>query len=432
MACPYARDYIETEEERKERLELEEEFKNARRSKRVRSASRTGSPATPATPNREGEEAIPSNNQPLPPDLHNVSYGSYLCLDKILDAQKPASEEPGQEPAHSEMLFIITHQTYELWFKQILHELDSVNKIFSQDFVKGNWLLTVASRLERITEIQRILIEQIRVLETMTPMEFLDFRHLLTPASGFQSLQFRLIENKLGLTHRLKYQNKEIAESFDEEEEKILRESTENTLFQSIEKWLERMPFVQEDHFIFWDEYRQAVDAMLSRERASIETYTDEMIIGEDGELKRNPLIVRHEKTEQFFADMFDEDKYNDLIRRGDRRLSYRACQSALFIYAYREQPVLQLPYRILNTLTEIDENLVTWRFRHVMMVQRMIGMKTGTGGSSGYYYLRSTVSDRYKIFLDFMTLSTYIIPHHSLPKLSEITQKRLGFTYMY
>ena len=344
-----------------------------------------------------------------------------------------ASEADESTPtAHTEMLFIITHQTYELWFKQILHELDSVIRIFTQDFVNGNQLLLAASRLERVTEIQRILIDQIRVLETMTPMEFLDFRHLLTPASGFQSLQFRLIENKLGLAYRVKYQNKDIAESFTQKDEKELTESMRETLFASIEKWLARMPFVEEENFTFWSEYRSAVDRMLGAELEAIKMHSSETVEDEEtGEVKRNPIFVRHEKTEQFFHDMFDEKKYNELVERGDRRLSYRACQSALFIYAYREQPALQLPYRILNTLTEIDESLITWRFRHVMMVQRMIGMKTGTGGSSGYYYLRSTVSDRYKIFLDFMTLSTYIIPQTALPKLPEAMERRLGFAYM-
>ena len=168
----------------------------------------------------------------------DVDYSTYLQLDKILNAQDLASEADESTPtAHTEMLFIITHQTYELWFKQILHELDSVIRIFTQDFVNGNQLLLAASRLERVTEIQRILIDQIRVLETMTPMEFLDFRHLLTPASGFQSLQFRLIENKLGLAYRVKYQNKDIAESFTQKDEKELTESMRETLFASIEKW---------------------------------------------------------------------------------------------------------------------------------------------------------------------------------------------------
>lgn len=349
-------------------------------------------------------------------------------MDKLLDAQQPASVTAGA-PAHSEMLFIITHQTYELWFKQIIHELDSIIEIFNNDFIKENLLLVVASRLTRITEIQRILIEQIRVLETMTPMEFLDFRNLLTPASGFQSVQFRLIENKLGLISesRVRYQNTTYMNYFQPEHQKILQDSQQQgCLFYLIEKWLERTPFVEEENYQFWTEYRKAVEDMLDNERKVTE---ENPLLTEES---RDAQLASQERTAKAFREMFDESKYNEQRSRGERRLSYKACQAALFIYAYREQPVLQLPYKILHLLTEIDENMVTWRFRHVMMVQRMIGLKIGTGGSSGYYYLRSTVSDRYKIFLDLMTLSTYMIPHCALPKLSDATKKRLGFTYMH
>src|SRR4030095_12229205 len=103
--------------------------------------------------------------------------------------------------------FIITHQTYELWFKQILHELDAVLAIMGQPVVPERELGQVLHYLERIVVIQRVLVEQIGILETMTPLDFLDFRDLLAPSSGFQSVQFRHIENKLGLqrTQRLTY-----------------------------------------------------------------------------------------------------------------------------------------------------------------------------------------------------------------------------------
>lgn len=355
-------------------------------------------------------------------------YHSYLGLDKLLSAQNPESTKAGK-PAHSEMLFIITHQTYELWFKQILHELDSIIEIFTSIPILEADLQLVAQRLHRITEIQRILIEQIRVLETMTPMEFLDFRGLLTPASGFQSVQFRVLENRLGLieSKRVNYQNTTYTNYFKPEHQEVIQESEESdSLFNLVEKWLERTPFVEEKNYQFWTEYRKAVEEMLANERHITETNP---LLTEES---RNIQLQSQEGTAKSFREMFDENKYNDQRARGDRRFSYKACQAALFIYAYREQPVLQLPYRILNLLTEIDENMVTWRFRHVMMVQRMIGLKIGTGGSSGYYYLRSTVSDRYKIFLDLTTLSTYMIPHSALPPLHDSVRSRLGFSYSH
>ncbi|MGH2574324.1 MAG: tryptophan 2,3-dioxygenase family protein, partial [Ignavibacteria bacterium] len=133
-------------------------------------------------------------NKPYPP----IYYSDYLQLDKLLKSQKPKSEEYGH-PAHDEMLFIIVHQAYELWFKLIIHELDSIINMFKDESIDEKSIGIAVSRLQRITEIEKLLIDQLRVLETMTPLDFLDFRDFLIPASGFQSFQFRLIENKLGL-----------------------------------------------------------------------------------------------------------------------------------------------------------------------------------------------------------------------------------------
>ena len=135
-----------------------------------------------------------AKDKPYPPQYYN----DYLHLKKILDSQHLKSDEFGAH-AHDEMLFIIIHQVYELWFKQIIFELDDLLSIFRENEINESHVGTAVSRLDRIIEIQKILIDQIRVLETMTPMDFLDFRDFLIPASGFQSVQFRLIENKLGL-----------------------------------------------------------------------------------------------------------------------------------------------------------------------------------------------------------------------------------------
>ena len=131
-------------------------------------------------------------------------YQDYLNLEKILNSQHLLSQKYGHS-AHDEMLFIIVHQVYELWFKQILYELDSLLEIFHKDEIQESHISWGAARLERIIEIQKILIDQITVLETMTPMDFLDFRDFLIPASGFQSVQFRIIENKLGLCPKDRY-----------------------------------------------------------------------------------------------------------------------------------------------------------------------------------------------------------------------------------
>ena len=126
-------------------------------------------------------------------------YADYLKLPDLLSAQAPESVRHGR-PAHDEMLFIIVHQTYELWFKQILHELDRIQVDFGGDVLEDEYFGRIVHGLDRINEILKLLIQQLEVLETMTPLDFLDFRDFLFPASGFQSAQFRMIEIRLGLS----------------------------------------------------------------------------------------------------------------------------------------------------------------------------------------------------------------------------------------
>ncbi len=125
-------------------------------------------------------------------------YSDYLQLNKLLDSQHPESTKYGEE-AHDEMLFIIVHQAYELWFKQILHEMRSIYAEFNQTHLPEKSMGRIVSRLDRIQAVQQLLIDQIGVMETMTPLDFLDFRDYLVPASGFQSIQFKEIEILLGL-----------------------------------------------------------------------------------------------------------------------------------------------------------------------------------------------------------------------------------------
>ena len=128
-------------------------------------------------------------------------YGSYLAVDKLLSLQAPLSLIEGKLHAHDEMLFIIVHQTYELWFKQILHELNACCVVLQKPSADddGPDMNVVVHRLKRIVEIWKLLNQQVDVLETMTPLDFLDFRSSLEGASGFQSTQFRQIEATLGL-----------------------------------------------------------------------------------------------------------------------------------------------------------------------------------------------------------------------------------------
>ncbi|HEY4228962.1 MAG TPA: tryptophan 2,3-dioxygenase family protein, partial [Thermoanaerobaculia bacterium] len=164
-------------------------------------------------------------------------YADYLQLDRLLSSQRMQSALHGR-PAHDEMLFIIVHQAYELWFKQILWELDAVLAAFRISPVAEEEVGRAVLRLGRIVEIQRLLIQQVDVLETMTPLDFLDFRDDLIPASGFQSVQFRLVENKLGMRRadRLQIHNAPYTSRFSEgDSARVEASEKEPSLFDLVE-----------------------------------------------------------------------------------------------------------------------------------------------------------------------------------------------------
>ncbi len=351
-----------------------------------------------------------------------IHYSDYLHVDELTNLQKPRSEEYG-DMAHDEMLFIVIHQTYELWFKQILFELDSAMKIFSQAKIQDRDMLTINSRLKRIIEIQKIMIGQVDVLETMTPMDFLEFRDYLYPASGFQSTQFRLIENKLGIDKRLTYNKQDYKESLkDEDKSKAKNSEEESSFFVLLEKWLERTPFLSQKNFNFWQTYRKAVEERISQNRENLKLSE----IDEETRKKHEKGIEMMEKS---FHSLFDKETYASLKKEGLWRLSHDALCAALFIYLYRDEPALQLPFNVMQSLQTIDENFTQWRYRHALMVHRMIGIKMGTGGSSGHKYLMAA-SDKHKVFKDLNNLATFFIPKSALPKLPKEILDQLAFNY--
>ena len=238
-----------------------------------------------------------------------LTYGSYLRIPELLSLQRPLSDPP----QHDELLFIVIHQVYELWFKQTLHELDA-----SVRFLEGDDLLKVAKAFRRIHAIQRILESQVDVLETMTPQDFNAFRSGLNPASGFQSAQFREIEFRCGL----------------------------------------RMP----------DEALRHLD-VTPAERANLERRL------------REPTLYDALK-DHLARQGFDVDSHDALV--------------ATFRTIYEHEEAHYALYLLLEDLIEFDERVRLWRGRHVLMVERMIGMKPGTGGSLGVPYLQKTLERRF------------------------------------
>ena len=340
------------------------------------------------------------------PDVH---YHDYLQLDKILNAQDPESAKH-QASAHDEMLFIIIHQAYELWFKQLHHEADSLVDIMRKPSLNDNSpeLQTVVHRLNRMGVILRVLVHQIDILETMTPMDFLDFRDMLRPASGFQSWQFKLLEAKLGLKFEYRHGKEYYTAQLRQEHIDIIKKAeSEHSFLQLVNDWLERMPFFDEhdawegytagtsdDRHPFWTEYKNRYSHSLA-------------------EAEKNNL------------EAFDEVFF--LHKETHYTLSAKANRAALFIMLYRGYPLLQLPFQLLNNLLDIDEQLSTWRHRHMNMVHRMIGTRIGTGGSSGKDYLKSA-ADKHYIFKEIAQLTSFLIERRRLPQLPALIERQLGF----
>lgn len=354
-----------------------------------------------------------------------IHYQNYLGLDDLLKTQVLRSEQLGK-PAHEEMLFIITHQVYELWFKQIIHELESVIAMFSEDRLDENNLGTAIARLDRVERILQLLVDQIGVMESMTPLDFLDFREYLFPASGFQSIQFRAIESLLGLPkqQRMTYHNKSYDSVFPKDQQNYLSNIYEKgTLFDWINKWLERTPFLKFGEFKFTQKYRESVQKMLDRETAAIQASE---YLTEKEKQKRTEMIG---STDTYFKAILNRKNYDELVKEGKKRLSYDATVAALFINLYRDEPLLQLPFQLLTNLVDIDDLLTTWRYRHAQMVLRLLGNKVGTGGSSGHQYLNET-AQRHKIFSDFHTISTLLIPRSDLPQLPPDLKRQLSYHF--
>jgi tryptophan 2,3-dioxygenase len=331
----------------------------------------------------------------MPSEVH---YHDYLQLDKILNAQFPESDKHNL-PAHDEMLFIVIHQAYELWFKQLHHEANSVVEIMNKPTLNDNSpeLQTVVHRLNRCVTILRVLVHQIDIMETMTPMDFLDFRDMLRPASGFQSWQFKELEAKLGLKFEHRHGKEYYTAQLRPEQVEIIKKvENSKSLLQLLNDWLERMPFLKEGaDSLFWDNYKNIYQNSLA-------------------EAEKNNLSA--------FEEIFGNDS-----SIADRSLSPAACRAALFIMLYRGYPLLQLPFQLLNALLEIDEQLSSWRYRHMNMVHRMIGTRIGTGGSTGKDYLKAA-ADKHYIFKEIAQLNSFLIERRKLLALPSEIEKQLGF----
>jgi tryptophan 2,3-dioxygenase len=284
----------------------------------------------------------------------DLTYNDYLKIPELLKLQIPQSE-----PAHhDEMLFIVIHQVYELWFKLILHEMENAIR-----FMNERKILRAHHFMKRITEIMRLLVQQIHILETMTPAEFLEFRDRLMPASGFQSIQFREMEFLAGLKDESYYKHFKNRPEFIA----ILKDRMEKPDLKSA----------------YYD-LLNALGAQLGDRRSTIKGST----------MPKNAAALEARI-------IYDKD----LPQAEAAEMKQQIIQAILPIYQDQEN---HLPlYLLSESLVEFDEFFGLWREHHVRVVERVIGFKRGTGGSSGVEYLQSTTSK--KIFPFLWEVRTYL-----------------------
>ena len=299
--------------------------------------------------------------------------------------------------------------------------------MFSGKTVHERDLTTVVARLERITKIQRLLVDQLPVMETMTPMDFLEFRDLLVPASGFQSVQFREIEVLMGLkTSNRKEVDREyfLGRLNEEDKKRVVEIENSPSILELTQSWLERIPFTKNSTFDFWSEYEKQINMILDED--------EKIIHANQATLDSRAMALQLENlnaTRETFISLLDNERHEQLIKIGKRTLSREATLNALFILLYRDEPILNLPYKFLTTLMDMDELFTTWRYRHALMAQRMLGTKIGTGGSSGHHYLKMAAENN-RVYIDLFNLSTFLIPRSKLPTLPHDIKKNLGFHF--
>ena len=296
------------------------------------------------------------------------TYSEYLRLEELLKLQTGFEGET-RNISNDELHFILVHQNFELWFKLVINELTCTRNILSSDYVEETKLPQAVHHMERVIETFKLMSQQWRVMETLEPQDFLNFRDELGTASGFESFQMREMESLMG--------SKWIDGKL------IGKPETSNSLYDVTCDWLERTP-------IQGSVYGSTSD----------EKNVDDFIAD---------YLLAHKKLYP--------DTNKDAVNFFEEESSLRRRRAGLvFIESYRELPLLAWPRKLISTLIELEQSMILWRTSHARMVERMIGRRIGTGGSSGVDYLDMTT--KYRVFVDLWAVRSILIKKEALPEL--------------
>lgn len=343
------------------------------------------------------------------------TYWDYLHLPELLELQGGLDDTPSPDELH----FIVVHQSFELWFKLVLSQLRLARDHLAAPHLPEEQVPFVVHHLGRVNAILRLCVEQFAVMETLPPQDFLDFRDKLVPSSGFQSFQLRELEIVLGLRQdqRIQYAGTDPlahirAQSQSPAGAKVVARLegalAEVSVHDALTGWLKRTPIQGSVPGAPGDE--AAVDAFLNEYLAQVERHQlegVEQLVRALGESDRPAITGRVQAglaaTRGF---LFPDDPVERRARAG-----------LLFIESYRELPLLAWPRLLLDTVCELEEQLLLFRNRHARMVERTIGRRVGTGGSSGVDYLDQTTA--YRVFPELWAVRSCLLPRNRRPPLA-------------
>jgi tryptophan 2,3-dioxygenase len=353
-----------------------------------------------------------------------VNYWDYIRVEDLLRLQG-GREGDESDLSNDEVLFIVVHQIYELWFKLVLRELTAARDLFHQNPVPDMALASAARSLRRVVTIFEQAVAHFRVMETLTTRDYLDFRDRLIPASGFQSAQMREIEILLGLDDGVRLPLGREG-SFKEALKSLgggpspatarveARLANGPSLRVVLYDWLARTPIhgvasgaAGVDRFLegFVEAHRREAASRLQRALEHPLTPADEARLREryDAEMTMAEAFLR----------ATDDPAASDEARERTKRV--RA--ALVFVESHRELPRLAWPREAIEAVLETEQAMVLWRQRHARMVERVIGRRTGTGGSAGVDYLDQTAL-RYRVFGDLWAVRTLLLPKRSVPPI--------------
>ncbi len=351
----------------------------------------------------------------------SVIYWDYLNIPKLLELQG-GLEKDENAISEDELTFIIVHQVFELWFKLIIREINLAIDKMSQEAVEENMIPVVVHHIERVNTILESCVKHFDLMETLTPQDFLEFRDKLGTASGFQSFQMREMELLLGLQlsqrkaqglgDPIKYilNTATNSEAGKDILERLTKAKESMSLRDAIHKWLFRTPIQASNPSE--DSDKEVVNSFIKNYLDRV----DEMNSIQVANFSNNDDIA--EIKERFHANLTQaaDFLYANDVSESEKEKVQRIRTAILFIESYRDLPLLSWPRQLIDAIVELEEQIVTFRFRHARMVERIIGRRVGTGGSSGVDYLDRTT--KYRVFPELWTIRTMLLPKNNLPEL--------------